>query len=123
MRSLKNLVLLGDAGQGINFIAFQVPITTSRAYKELSPPCLQEDPYKVVSLGKTVRGHPAVTADFLVMEGKSALVASDVDGIIRVYEYDPMREFGGLRTSLLAYRSHAFSQASKRKPVKDCSHG
>ena len=74
IRSLKNLVLLGDAAQGLNFIAFQ------------------EEPYKLVSLGREVRGNPVVTADFLVSENKSAFVSTDRHGVVRLYEYDPMRE-------------------------------
>ena len=92
MRSLKNLLLLGDATQGINFIAFQVRRRRSCSIMDLNDLFEQEDPYKVVSLGKTVRGHSAVTADFLVLENKSAFVSTDTDGIIRIYEYDPMRE-------------------------------
>jgi cleavage and polyadenylation specificity factor subunit 1 len=73
-RSLKNLLLLGDALTGINFIAFQ------------------EDPYKLVSLGREFHGTPVVTVDFLVLENRSVFVSTDIDGIIRFFEYDPLRK-------------------------------
>lgn len=65
---------------------------TATFVESLTDALSQEDPYKVVSLGKTVRGHPAVTANFLVLEGKGALIATDNEGVIRIYEYDPMRK-------------------------------
>lgn len=53
----------------------------------------QEDPYKIVSLAREVRGNPVVTADFLVMDNKCIFLSTDMHGVIRIFEYDPMRKY------------------------------
>ena len=71
IRSLKNLILLGDALRGITFIVFQ------------------ETPYKILPLGKDARARPTNTADFIVYEGKVGFITSDKAGVFRILEYSP----------------------------------
>lgn len=97
IRTLKNLILVGDAVKGLSFIAFQVSLTLVRHATPAKTGiflvwCMQEEPYKFVALGSEVVDTPVVTADFLVSEGKVQLVASDMYGNVRLYEYDPLRE-------------------------------
>ncbi|KIJ27345.1 hypothetical protein M422DRAFT_271489 [Sphaerobolus stellatus SS14] len=72
LKSLKNTLLIGDVVKGVWFVAFQ------------------EDPFKLVVLGKSP--HPACisTVDFFFSEGQLAIVAGDEEGVIRIYEYDPL---------------------------------
>ncbi|KAF9057003.1 CPSF A subunit region-domain-containing protein [Panaeolus papilionaceus] len=71
LRSLKNLLLVGDAVKSVTFVAFQ------------------EDPYKLVTLAKDNK-HISVTAvDFFFSSGELAIITGDEDGIIRVYDYNP----------------------------------
>jgi cleavage and polyadenylation specificity factor subunit 1 len=57
------------------------------------PRGVQEDPYKLVLLGKDMEHHCVTRADFFFdWEGTLSLIAGDEEGIIRVYEYNPQGE-------------------------------
>ncbi|TFK70705.1 hypothetical protein BDN72DRAFT_838644 [Pluteus cervinus] len=71
LRTMKNLLLVGDAIKSIWFVAFQ------------------EDPYKLVLLGKDINKVCVTTADFFFTDGELSIVTGDDEGIIRVYEYNP----------------------------------
>ncbi|CCL98048.1 uncharacterized protein FIBRA_00042 [Fibroporia radiculosa] len=71
LRSVKNLLVIGDAVKSVWFVAFQ------------------EDPYKLVILGKDPY-HTCVTcADLFFAENRVSLLVCDEDGVIRLLEYDP----------------------------------
>jgi len=71
LRIFKNFILLGDAVKGITLVAFQ------------------EEPYKLVELGHTYVDLKCSTVDFLVIDAKLAIVATDLNGVIRIFEYNP----------------------------------
>ncbi|GAA5906861.1 cleavage/polyadenylation factor CFT1 [Sporobolomyces salmoneus] len=71
LTSLKNFLLIGDAMQSVALVAFQ------------------EDPYKLVFLGRDYRPSRISSANFLVNEGKVAFVTGDDKGVLRMFEYDP----------------------------------
>ncbi|KAJ7757023.1 CPSF A subunit region-domain-containing protein [Mycena metata] len=71
LRTLKNLLLIGDAVKSITFVAFQ------------------EDPYKLVILAKDITRVCVTSGDFFFADGEMAIVTSDEEGVIRMYEYDP----------------------------------
>ncbi|PLW07812.1 hypothetical protein PCANC_21051 [Puccinia coronata f. sp. avenae] len=71
LRVFKNFILLGDAVKGITLVAFQ------------------EEPYKLVELGHTYVDLKCSTVDFLVIDAKLAIVATDLNGVIRIFEYNP----------------------------------
>ncbi|KAG6899927.1 hypothetical protein C0993_005229 [Termitomyces sp. T159_Od127] len=71
LRTLKNLLLVGDAVKSVSFIAFQ------------------EDPYKLVPLGKDINSVCVTKADFFFADGQLSILTSDEEGIIRMYDYDP----------------------------------
>lgn len=71
LSALKNFLLIGDALQSVTLVAFQ------------------EDPYKLVLLGRDYRPGRTSSATFLVNDGRVAFVACDLDGVLRVFEYDP----------------------------------
>ncbi|KAJ7164986.1 CPSF A subunit region-domain-containing protein [Mycena filopes] len=71
LRTLKNLLLIGDAVKSITFVAFQ------------------EDPYKLVVLAKDITRVCVTRGDFFFADGEMAIVTSDEEGVIRMYEYDP----------------------------------
>lgn len=101
IRAMKNLILLGDALRGVSLLAFQ------------------EDPYKLVPLGRELRGSSVATVDFLVADGKMLIVSMDMHGVMRTYEYDPLRkslcpQFA--QTSALTLRL----QIPRRKLDNDC---
>lgn len=55
--------------------------------------CLtQEDPFKLVVLGKDIRRVVVMTADFFFTDNEMSIVTSDEEGIVRVYEYNPRGE-------------------------------
>lgn len=49
----------------------------------------QEDPFKLVVLGKHAQQTSITAVDFFFREGEIAIVAGDEEGVIRMYEYDP----------------------------------
>ncbi|KAF5380083.1 hypothetical protein D9615_006209 [Tricholomella constricta] len=71
LRTLKNLLLIGDAVKSVSFVAFQ------------------EDPYKLVLLAKDINRVCVTNADFFFADGQLAIVTGDEEGILRIYEYNP----------------------------------
>ncbi|GLB39375.1 putative CPSF A subunit region [Lyophyllum shimeji] len=71
LRTLKNLLLVGDAVKSVIFVAFQ------------------EDPYKLVILGKDVNRVSVTTADFFFADSQLSIVTGDEEGVLRLYEYNP----------------------------------
>jgi cleavage and polyadenylation specificity factor subunit 1 len=71
LRTVKNLLLIGDAVKGVWLVAFQ------------------EDPYKLVVLGKDPKQVCVSAADYLFSGDGLSLVSCDEDGVIRLYDYDP----------------------------------
>lgn len=71
LRTVKNLLLMGDAVRSVSLLAFQ------------------EEPYKLVPLGRDYRQQHIVSADFLIDGDEAAFVASDREGNLRLLEYNP----------------------------------
>ncbi|KAJ2930722.1 hypothetical protein H1R20_g6373, partial [Candolleomyces eurysporus] len=72
LRTLKNLLLVGDVVKSVMFVAFQ------------------EDPYKLVLLAKDVEHHCITSADFFFTDdGELSIVTGDEEGVIRVYQHNP----------------------------------
>ncbi|KAJ6612805.1 CPSF A subunit region-domain-containing protein [Mycena sp. CBHHK59/15] len=71
LRTLKNLLLIGDAVKSITFVAFQ------------------EDPYKLVVLAKDIARVCVTSADFFFADGEMSIITGDEEGIIRMHEYNP----------------------------------
>ncbi|GAA5925405.1 hypothetical protein JCM1841_002835 [Sporobolomyces salmonicolor] len=71
LQAMKNFLLIGDAMQSVALVAFQ------------------EDPYKLVFLGRDYRPSRVSNANFLVNDGKVAFVTGDDKGVVRLFEYDP----------------------------------
>ncbi|KAI8451017.1 CPSF A subunit region-domain-containing protein [Phakopsora pachyrhizi] len=71
VRVFKNFILLGDAVKGVTLVAFQ------------------EEPYKLIELGHTYTEYQCSTVDFIVIDAKLAIVTTDLDGVIRIFEYNP----------------------------------
>ncbi|KAH0581631.1 hypothetical protein H2248_011332 [Termitomyces sp. 'cryptogamus'] len=71
LRTLKNLLLVGDAVKSVSFIAFQ------------------EDPYKLSLLGKDINRVCVNNADFFFADGQLSILTGDEEGIIRMYDYNP----------------------------------
>ena len=90
IRTLKNLVLLGDAKDGLNFVGFQVCSWFTHG-ASVAKGRTQEDPYKIVTLAKEVKPSHVVTADFLVLENRTLFITTDRLGTMRFFEFDPMR--------------------------------
>ncbi|KAI0777316.1 CPSF A subunit region-domain-containing protein [Trametes elegans] len=71
LRAVKNLLVIGDAVKSVWFVAFQ------------------EDPYKLVILGKDPRLCCITRADLFFADGHLSIVTCDEEGIVRIYAYDP----------------------------------
>ncbi|KAI6016186.1 CPSF A subunit region-domain-containing protein [Pisolithus marmoratus] len=71
LRSLKNLLLVGDAVKSVWLVAFQ------------------EDPYKLVILGKDMRRACTINADFFFTNNELAMTTHDEEGVLRLLSYDP----------------------------------
>ncbi|TFK49248.1 hypothetical protein OE88DRAFT_1662681 [Heliocybe sulcata] len=71
LRSLKNLLLIGDSVKSVWFVAFQ------------------EDPYKLVVLAKDIHHHCVTSVNFLFADNRLSIATDDEDGIFRMYEYNP----------------------------------
>ncbi|CAA7257397.1 unnamed protein product [Cyclocybe aegerita] len=71
LRTLKNLLLIGDAVKSVMLAAFQ------------------EDPYKLVLLGKGPKQQCITNADFFFTNNELSIISGDEEGILRVYEYGP----------------------------------
>ena len=50
---------------------------------------LYEDPYKLVTLGRDVSRMCATTVDFFFAEEALAIVTTDENGVMSMYNYDP----------------------------------
>lgn len=74
IKTLKNLLLIGDVEKSVWFAVFQ------------------EEPYKLLMLGKDYRNQHITSADFLVSQGKVGFVLSDRKGDLKMLEYNPGRE-------------------------------
>ncbi|PFH48729.1 hypothetical protein AMATHDRAFT_64747 [Amanita thiersii Skay4041] len=71
LRTLKNLLLIGDAVKSVWLVAFQ------------------EDPYKLVLLAKDTDPISVTRADFFFTDGELSIITGDEEGILRMYEYNP----------------------------------
>jgi len=72
LRTIKNLLLIGDAVKSIWFVAFQ------------------EDPFKLVIIAKDVQPRCVTSADFLFSsEGQFYIAMGDEEGVVRLLEYEP----------------------------------
>ncbi|KDR76540.1 hypothetical protein GALMADRAFT_246929 [Galerina marginata CBS 339.88] len=93
LRTLKNLLLIGDAVKSVMFVAFQ------------------EDPYKLVLLAKDTQCVCVTSAEFFFTDGELSIVTGDEDGILRVYEYNPQDpDSNDGRSLLLRTEFHAQSE-------------
>lgn len=75
LRALKNLLLIGDAVKSVRFVAFQ------------------EDPFKLQLVSKDFLNASLSSAEFFFGFGEMAIVTTDEQGILRVFKYDPLREW------------------------------
>ncbi|KAG6812354.1 hypothetical protein H0H92_003254 [Tricholoma furcatifolium] len=71
LRTLKNLLLIGDAVKSVSFVAFQ------------------EDPYKLVLLARDVNRVCVTGADFFFAGNQLSIITCDEEGVVRMYEYNP----------------------------------
>jgi len=107
LRTLKNLLLIGDAVKSVMFVAFQ------------------EDPYKLVILAKDLNRVCVTSADFFFADEEMSIVTSDEEGVIRMYEYspnDPESKDGRfllLRTEFHAQTEYRTSTLIARRPKED----
>jgi cleavage and polyadenylation specificity factor subunit 1 len=117
LRTVKNLLLIGDAVKSVWFVAFQVRITPHVILRYSSQS--QEDPYKLVVLAKDVRRICVTTAAFFFGDGEMSIVSGDEEGIIRLYEYDPSGEIYECRRCQAAVNRVRF-QTLTRKMASIC---
>ncbi|KDN41440.1 hypothetical protein K437DRAFT_258287 [Tilletiaria anomala UBC 951] len=68
---IKNYLLLSDIQRSITFVAFQ------------------EEPYRLVQLGRDINNAPVLTANFLLHEEGIAFVTTDIQGRVRLLDYAP----------------------------------
>jgi len=71
LRSVKNFLVIGDVVKSVWFVAFQ------------------EDPYKLVILGKDAHARCLTCADFFFVDEYLSVIACDQEGVIRMFDYDP----------------------------------
>ncbi|PIL30998.1 hypothetical protein GSI_05691 [Ganoderma sinense ZZ0214-1] len=71
LQAVKNLLVIGDAVKSVWLVAFQ------------------EDPYKLVILGKDPYHSCVVRADLFFANGQLSIVTCDEEGIVRIYAYEP----------------------------------
>ncbi|KAM0789430.1 hypothetical protein ACM66B_000255 [Microbotryomycetes sp. NB124-2] len=71
MQSMKNFLLLGDIMKSVSLIAFQ------------------EEPFKLVMLGKDFKPARTANVTFLINDSRVAFVAGDESGVLRLLNYDP----------------------------------
>ncbi|KAF8520929.1 CPSF A subunit region-domain-containing protein [Hysterangium stoloniferum] len=102
IRSLKNTLIIGDAVQGVWFVAFQ------------------EDPFKLIVLGKYAQNTCITSVDFFFRNDEMSIVAGDEDGVIRILAYDPtnVESDGGQR---LILRTEFHGQSEYRSSVTTVS--
>lgn len=70
-KSIKNLVMLGDALRSIWLVGFG------------------NEPYRMTTVSKDLRDVRVLSGDFLVTHGKLFPIVSDGDGYLQIMEYDP----------------------------------
>ncbi|KAJ6513930.1 CPSF A subunit region-domain-containing protein [Mycena vitilis] len=100
LRTLKNLLLIGDAVKSITFVAFQVCDLFMRSIGIIRSFSMKEDPYKLVILAKDITRVCVTSADFFFAEGEMSIITSDEEGVIRMYEYNPNGSTDGSLKSL-----------------------
>ncbi|KAI0302807.1 CPSF A subunit region-domain-containing protein [Multifurca ochricompacta] len=98
LRSLKNLLIIGDAVKSVWFVAFQ------------------EDPYKLVVLAKDPSKVCVTAADFFFVDQQLSIVTCDEEGAVRMYEYDPQSPESNNGQKLLC-RTEFHGQAEYRSSV------
>ena len=105
LTALKNFLLIGDEQQSISLVAFQVRALPSPASRTRADPTAQEDPYKLVLLGRDFRPSRVGGANFIVNEGKLAFVSNDDRGVLRLFEYDPTSELSAWSTDTKRWKA------------------
>ncbi|KAG7452675.1 uncharacterized protein BT62DRAFT_989773 [Guyanagaster necrorhizus] len=115
LRSLKNLLLIGDAVKSVSFVAFQVRFRSLSRFIKLIV-TLKEDPYKLVVLAKDLNHVCVTNVDFFFQEDTMSIVTCDEEGVIRMYEYNPQDPDSRDGRSLLL-RTEYQSQAEYRASV------
>jgi len=84
LRSLKNLLLIGDAVKSTWFV------------------CFQEDPFKLVVMAKDYQPISISSSDFFIgRDGQFAIMTSDEEGVLRLYDYDPTDQESGSSQKLI----------------------
>ncbi|KAK0549644.1 mRNA cleavage and polyadenylation factor subunit [Tilletia horrida] len=71
LRKLKNFIIATDAQKSVSFIMFQ------------------EEPYRLFSLGRDYRNLHLTGGDFIVSGNELILSTTDVDGVVRLHDYNP----------------------------------
>lgn len=101
IRSFKNLILLGDAVKGVTMIAFT------------------EQPYKIIELSHTHMDITCSSVDFTSIDGKLGIAVSDIEGTVRMFEYNPSS------ASPVSERRHRADgvQTLSRRPGRSCCSG
>jgi cleavage and polyadenylation specificity factor subunit 1 len=90
LRTMKNLLVIGDAVKSIWFVAFQVcMLSFLRVIAAHACRMIQEDPYKLVVLAKDVSKRAVTKADLFFNSKDMSIISGDEDGVIRLYAYDP----------------------------------
>ncbi|KAG8954872.1 mRNA cleavage and polyadenylation factor subunit [Tulasnella sp. 424] len=106
LTTVKNLLLVSDAAKSVWFV------------------CFQEDPFKLVILGKDPATIGATNANFFFGEGGDlSFVTSDDRGILRIYDYNPMDPDSNAgqrllcRTEFDAQEEHKTALTVARRPT------
>jgi len=76
VRALKNFLLVGDIHRSVMLIGFQ-----------------EEDPTRLVPLGKDYHSFNITDADFMLDHGSMSTIAADDYGNVQVLNYNPLRSF------------------------------
>lgn len=71
VRRLKNFLLLGDVKKSVWFVAFQ------------------EEPYRLILLGKDYNEMEITSVNFLLHENEVGFLSTGADGVLRLLEYGP----------------------------------
>lgn len=98
LRAVKNLLIICDVVKSAWFVAFQVR-SHFKPFVSRYSAFPQEDPYKLVVLGKDPYTRSLTSADFFFADGALSIVTCDEEGIIRMFDYDPQGQY--LITSIL----------------------
>ncbi|KAJ7583446.1 CPSF A subunit region-domain-containing protein [Mycena floridula] len=98
LRTLKNLLLIGDATKSVSFVAFQ------------------EDPYKLVLVSRDINSVSVTRADFFFGTEEMNVVTTDEEGVVRVYEFNPLDPSSNVGRHLLI-RTEFHAQSEYRSSV------